>query len=109
MYVVFEKYHLSAILKYHIHMKMFQDRNIATSNYAGATFLTSMHITSWKPTNQTSDLFIEEYLNSTHAFDDRKKYMFIPIRMKPGTCWTHSCDRWAPFEKYDKSIHKHFN
>jgi len=70
------------------------------SGYAGTAFLTAIHMTTWKPTNETSDLFIEEYLNSTHAFNDRKKYMFIPKRMVQGTCWSHSCDPLKPYERY---------
>jgi len=79
---------------------MFQERTIANTNYAGVTFLTSFHMTSWKTTNQSSELFIEEFLNSTHAFNDRKKYMFIPIRMQQGTCWSHSCTEWKPYKKH---------
>ena len=70
------------------------------SGYAGTAFMTAIHMTTWKTTNETSYLFIEEYLNSTHAFDERKKYMFIPNRMVQGTCWSHSCDPLKPYKRY---------
>jgi len=79
---------------------VFIQKSLLTSNFAGIAFNSSIHLTSWKPTNEKSDLFIEEYLNSTIAFSDRRKYMFLPHRVILGRCHAHSLEEIKPYERY---------
>ncbi|CAG2234210.1 unnamed protein product [Mytilus edulis] len=70
---------------------------IFKSDLAGASVLVKMHMTSWKPSNALSELFLGKYLLSTAPMSDRIKYVHMPSRTKYGSVQVHHI---RPFGKY---------
>ena len=67
------------------------DLRVKYKTAAGFAFKTQYFFTSWGPTNNSSDLIIEQYTNRS-ADDpklDRVKQLLIPQYIKPGRWGTH--------------------
>ncbi|VDI59645.1 Hypothetical predicted protein [Mytilus galloprovincialis] len=71
------------------------------NDYAGISALVKMHMTSWKPSNESSDLIIGKYLLSTAPVYDNVKYIYMPSRTKIGSVSVHSM---LPKRNYDSIV-----
>ncbi|CAC5399551.1 unnamed protein product [Mytilus coruscus] len=81
-------------------LNIFQD-DIFRSDLAGVSSMVKMHMTSWKPYNQSSELFIGKYLLSTAPVHDRVKCVYMPSRTKLGSVDVH---KMIPSGKYKRKV-----
>lgn len=49
----------------------------------------NIHVTTWKPFNQSSSLFLRIYLNATNPVWDREKHALMPSRTHIGSPSLH--------------------
>ncbi|CAC5419168.1 unnamed protein product [Mytilus coruscus] len=83
-----DEFVLPNIRKYGLSLKRVLDKMFDNST-AGVMMKPSIHVTTWKPFNQSSSLFIRKYLNATNPVWDRVKYALMPNRTYIGSPSIH--------------------
>ncbi|CAC5371567.1 unnamed protein product [Mytilus coruscus] len=95
-----DEFYVPNVTKYGFSLKQMLDK-IFENDFAGVQPLVKMHMTSWKPSNESSDLFLGKYLLSTAPVNDRLKFIHMPSRTKYGSVEVHTI---MPVGKYKSTI-----
>ncbi|XP_071174082.1 uncharacterized protein [Mytilus edulis] len=90
------------IRKYGFSLKRVLDELI-DSLTAGFLIKPNIHITTRKPYNESSSLFIRKYLNGTIPVYDRLKYVHVPSRTHIASPILHNFNPEDGFKRYEAS------
>ncbi|XP_052062398.1 uncharacterized protein LOC127702299 [Mytilus californianus] len=97
-----DEFVLPNIRKYGLSLRRVLDQ-IFDHSTAGVIMKPNMHVTTWKPFNQSSSLFITKYLKATNPVWDREKYAHMPNRTHIGSPSLHDFKPNKGFKWYTPS------